>query len=135
MPLFTYVSVPSQRSSVNQFVPRTVAALYRPFVRNLPLPLPHRWRTLFFFGGGVVATLASFRFPQTAKSPPVSVSVVSSVLSCVATNLPAGHVESRLAALPVLRNRDAQCPLRRVEDEAEAEFRRRGHGTNGPPGF
>ena len=41
VPRLTVVSVPSQRSSVSQIVPRTVAALYLPFVRNLPLPLPH----------------------------------------------------------------------------------------------
>src|SRR6266487_1684236 len=41
MPRFTVVNVPSQRSWVNQIVPRTVAELYLPVVRNLPLPLPH----------------------------------------------------------------------------------------------
>jgi hypothetical protein len=41
VPRFTVVNVPSQRSWVNQIVPRTVAELYLPLVRNLPLPLPH----------------------------------------------------------------------------------------------
>ena len=41
VPRFTVVNVPSQRSWVNQIVPRTVAELYLPSVRNLPLPLPH----------------------------------------------------------------------------------------------
>ena len=41
VPRLTVVSVPSQRSVVSQIVPRTVAELYLPFVRNLPLPLPH----------------------------------------------------------------------------------------------
>ena len=41
VPRRTLVRVPSQRSSTSQIVPRTVAALYLPSVRNLPLPLPH----------------------------------------------------------------------------------------------
>src|SRR4051812_6054076 len=41
VPRVTLVNVPSQRSSTSQMVPRTVAALYLPSVRNLPLPLPH----------------------------------------------------------------------------------------------
>src|SRR6185437_12821251 len=41
VPRLTLVNVPSQRSSTSQIVPRTVAELYLPPVRNLPLPLPH----------------------------------------------------------------------------------------------
>jgi hypothetical protein len=40
VPRRTVVSVPSQRSCVSQIVPRTVAELYLPLVRNFPLPLP-----------------------------------------------------------------------------------------------
>src|SRR5512133_2691335 len=53
VPRLTVVSVPSQRSDVSQIVPRTVAELYLPFVRNFPLPLPHSlpstaWAPFFF---------------------------------------------------------------------------------------
>ena len=41
MPRLTFVRVPSQRSWTSQIVPRTVAELYLPDVRNFPLPLPH----------------------------------------------------------------------------------------------
>src|SRR3954452_25315276 len=41
VPRFTVVNVPSQWSCTSQIVPRTVAELYLPLVRNLPLPLPH----------------------------------------------------------------------------------------------
>ena len=45
--LVTRVSVPSQRSTVSQRVPRTVAWLWRPCVRKLPpLSRPHSLRTL-----------------------------------------------------------------------------------------
>src|SRR5689334_20050592 len=40
VPCCTWVSVPSQRSSVHHSVPRTVAAAKRPRVRNLPFALP-----------------------------------------------------------------------------------------------
>ena len=36
LPRFTCVSVPSQRSVTSQIVPRTVAELFRPLVRNRP---------------------------------------------------------------------------------------------------
>src|SRR3954452_11276905 len=41
VPRFTVVNVPSQWSCTSQIVQRTVAELYLPLVRNLPLPLPH----------------------------------------------------------------------------------------------
>src|SRR6185295_6016147 len=52
LPLLTRVSVPSQRSSTYHDVPRTVATLLPPRVRNLPLlSLPHSRRggLRFFF--------------------------------------------------------------------------------------
>src|SRR3954471_4810418 len=48
-PSVTRTSVPSQRSCVSHCVPLIVAEPVRPFVRNLPLPAPQRWRTTFFF--------------------------------------------------------------------------------------
>src|ERR1700759_5397762 len=47
-PWATLVSVPAHESSTNHFVPRTVAALYWPTVRNEPWPLPHRLRVFGF---------------------------------------------------------------------------------------
>ena len=57
--------MPSQRSSTSQIVPRTVAALYLPFVRNLPLPLPHSFPStafgpFFFFVASAAAERAPF---------------------------------------------------------------------------
>ena len=61
----TLVSVPSQRSSTSQIVPRTVAELYLPLVRNLPLPLPHSlprtdFGPFFFFLASAAAARAPF---------------------------------------------------------------------------
>src|SRR6185503_1270368 len=42
LPRITRVSVPLQRSSTSHLVPRTVAALFLPLVRNRPLPSPQR---------------------------------------------------------------------------------------------
>src|SRR5690349_14754627 len=69
-PRFTTVSVPSQRSCTSQIVPDTVAELYRPRVRYLPLPLPQR----LGFGGFFVAASVRkpwsfFVFVQELKSP------------------------------------------------------------------
>src|SRR4051812_9551249 len=47
-PFFTRVSVPEQESWTSHSVPRTVAALYWPVVRNEPEPLPHRCRAFGF---------------------------------------------------------------------------------------
>ena len=44
-PRLTRTNVPSQKSSVSHFVPSTVAAEYRPTVRNWPDPLAHRRRS------------------------------------------------------------------------------------------
>ena len=46
-PRWTVTSVPSQRSWTLQRVPRTVAAAFRPLVRNVPLPSPKSRRTRF----------------------------------------------------------------------------------------
>src|SRR5262249_8746218 len=48
-PLTTRVSVPSQRSMISHLVPRTVAELNWPRVRNCPAPSPHSLRVLGFF--------------------------------------------------------------------------------------
>jgi hypothetical protein len=48
-PLVTFVSVPAQESWTSHFVPRTVAALYCPRVRNEPDPSPHSFRVFGFF--------------------------------------------------------------------------------------
>jgi hypothetical protein len=45
-PRLTRVTVASQRSSTRQMVPRTVAELTLPVVRQRPLASPHRWRIL-----------------------------------------------------------------------------------------
>src|SRR3954471_9420851 len=48
-PVATLVSVPAQESCTSHFVPRTVAALYWPRVRNEPEPSPHSLRVFGFF--------------------------------------------------------------------------------------
>ena len=52
------MSEPSQRSTVSQTVPRTVALLYRAVVRNLPLDCPQRRATTFFSDGFLLAESA-----------------------------------------------------------------------------
>ena len=52
------VSVDVQRSWTSHLVPTTVAALCLPFVRNRPLPLPHRRRFFFFFAAAFACLLA-----------------------------------------------------------------------------
>jgi hypothetical protein len=47
------VNVDVQRSSTSHLVPTTVAALCLPFVRNRPLPLPHRRRFFFFLAAAL----------------------------------------------------------------------------------
>ena len=47
VPRTTRVRVPAQLSLTSHFVPRTVAELYLPDVRNEPLPSPQRWRCFF----------------------------------------------------------------------------------------
>jgi hypothetical protein len=48
-PVATFVSVPAQLSCTSHFVPRIVAALYWPRVRNWPLPSPQSLRVFGFF--------------------------------------------------------------------------------------
>ncbi len=55
-------------------MPRTVAELYWPLVRNLPLPLPHS-RRFFAFAAAVLA-----RLPFGHDSFSVSLSTVTGVL-------------------------------------------------------
>ena len=54
-PWVTRVSVVVQVSWTSQVVPRTVAALYGPVVRNLPLPLPQSLRDFGFFWAALAA--------------------------------------------------------------------------------
>src|SRR3954451_2352806 len=63
VPRGTLVKVPSQRSSTSQMVPRTVAALYLPSVRNLPFPLPHSLPRTDFGPFFFVAASAADRAP------------------------------------------------------------------------
>src|SRR4051794_40241589 len=85
VPRVTLVNVPSQRSSTSQIVPRTVAALYLPSVRNLPLPLPHSLPRTdfgpFFFVAASVADRAPFNGAHCDRgiSPLRTRSVVSAV--------------------------------------------------------
>src|SRR5690349_6435256 len=60
MPFFTRVSVPAQESWTSHWVPRTVAALYWPRVRNDPEPLPHSLRDFGFFLAAACAELCFF---------------------------------------------------------------------------
>src|SRR6476619_4206875 len=83
VPRVTFVSVPLHWSCTSQMVPRTVAALYLPLVRNLPLPLPHNLpRTAF---GPFFLSAAADRAPfsgahcERAISPFITRSVVSAV--------------------------------------------------------
>src|SRR5215510_6242308 len=59
-PTATLVSVPSQRSCTSQRVPRTVAELYLPSVRNVPLPSPQSLRVFFFLAAADAVLLAAF---------------------------------------------------------------------------
>ena len=52
-PSVTRVSVLVQVSCTSHVVPRTVAALYLPAVRNAPLPLPHSLRVLTFLAAAL----------------------------------------------------------------------------------
>ena len=52
-PCVTRVSVPAHESWTSHFVPRTVAALYLPVVRNAPLPSPHSLRVFGFFAAAL----------------------------------------------------------------------------------
>src|SRR5262249_14819552 len=62
---------PSQRSSVSQKVPRTLADANRAVVLNAPFAEPHSRRTDFRLFASTERALE-----QTEKSPPTSVSVV-----------------------------------------------------------
>ena len=72
LPSVTLVSVPSQRSVVTHFVPRTVATLSRPWVRKREcLSLPHRRRTTRRLPPDSWATTETpARVPQRSKPPP-----------------------------------------------------------------
>ena len=94
-PLLTRVSVVVQVSCVSHFVPRTVAALYWPRVRNDPLPSPHSLRDFFFLAA------AAALLPRGHESASVSASVVTGLepLVCVSLNSPSK--KSALAVLPL----------------------------------
>src|SRR5689334_21545354 len=78
----TRVSVPAQESSTSHLVPRTVATLYLPDVRNEPLPSPQSLRFLGF----LALTRALLRVGH-AESCSVGVSVVMP-RDCVTLNRP-----------------------------------------------
>ena len=62
-PWVTRVRVVVQVSWTSQVVPRTVAALYWPLVRNLPLPLPQSLRDFGFFWAALAVLLRAFGQP------------------------------------------------------------------------
>src|SRR5919197_997566 len=104
-PSSTRVSVPSQRSAVSQKVPRTVAELYLPRVRKLPVPWPQRLRMTFLLFFALGALAATCRFPfvfltaQMSSSPPSSTNSVTAVaLVCWISNTPPNT--KMLCALP-----------------------------------
>ena len=68
-------------SCTSHVVPRTVAALYAPVVRNLPLPEPHSLR----FFGLRCAALALRRDEQSSSSTSLR---STSVLVCVIRKMP-----------------------------------------------
>src|SRR5262249_35246138 len=59
------------------------AEAYLPFVRNRPLPAPHRWRMTFAF-----AIVDREARGQLRKLPPVSARSVNPVLACVSLKTP-----------------------------------------------
>src|SRR3954451_22437789 len=84
-PRLTLVSVPSHSSCTSQIVPRTVAALYLPSVRNLPFPLPHSLPRTDFGPFFLVAASVADRAPfsgahcERATSPFSTRSVTSAL--------------------------------------------------------
>src|SRR6185436_19422541 len=72
-PRTTRVKVPSQRSITTHFVPRTVAELKLPFVRNWPLPSPHSLRVFGFFAAALAVLEA---FGQLSFGPASASSVI-----------------------------------------------------------
>jgi len=80
-PCVTRVSVPAQESCTSHRVPRTVAALYFPLVRNAPFPSPQSLRDFF-----LAAALAR-PFLGHRASCSVSVRFVMP-LDCVTLNRP-----------------------------------------------
>src|SRR3954471_23107815 len=83
-PVATRVLVKRHPSCTSHLVPRTVAALYWPFVRKRPFPSPQRLRVL----GLAAAALASLALPD---GHPVSFSVSVSVVippACESLKMP-----------------------------------------------
>src|SRR3954447_13707254 len=83
-PWVTRVSVVVHVSSVSQVVPRIVAALYRPFVWNAPLPLPHSRRFFFF----LTADACALPFEQLSGSVRVITVTGCAPLVCVTLKMP-----------------------------------------------
>src|ERR1700754_1169720 len=94
-PLLTRVSVLVHVSCVSHFVPRTVAALYWPRVRNEPLPSPHSLRVFFFFAA------AEALFARGHVSFSVSASVVTGLEPLVWVSLNRPSKKSAEAVLPL----------------------------------
>jgi hypothetical protein len=86
LPRATRVSVLVQRSSTSHFVPRTVAELYWPFVRNRPLPSPHSRRFLGFFFAADALPLDALQ--PVSFSTNVNVVIGFAPLDCVTLNSP-----------------------------------------------
>src|SRR4051812_35813525 len=86
-PFLTCVSVPAQLSCTSQRVPRTVAALYWPRVRNEPEPSPQSLRVFGFF---LAAACAVFFFGHFASASLRVRSVV--VLVCVILKTPSKNL-------------------------------------------
>ena len=118
MPRLTVIFVLLQRSSVSHFVPRTVAAPWRPLVRKRPLPSPHRRRTFFFFADAD----AFLALPQ------LSVAVERQLRDRLAAPGLRDHelrpCRSRRSGRPAARSRRRRQPhaaLRRVDRAAERD--------------
>jgi len=71
-PCVTRVIVPRHVSVTTHLVPRTVAELNLPVVRNAPLPSPHSLR-VFFFAAAAPAELLAFGHRASASASPRSV--------------------------------------------------------------
>src|SRR4051812_43771748 len=91
-PLVTRVSVPAHESWTSHFVPRTVAALYWPRVRNAPLPSPHSRRVLGFLA-------AADALPRLGQAASFSVSV-RSVVALVWPSLKMPSKKLAICSLP-----------------------------------
>ena len=114
-PRTTRVSVLVQLSWTSHLVPRTVAELYEPSVRNLPLPSPHRWRFFFFFAAALAlpGLLARQLLHQLQRRDRVR------ALGLAELEDAAVEVGRRRPALLVGRRDDRHAALQRVDDRPD----------------